>query len=637
MRAAALAALALAAALPASAQPQAPNAPAKLAPGFEQRVYDLAVFMERIADQPGPVLGQSPPAAALGGMMGATFTLEEPRSPGGGAEVLIELIRTNIAEDSWTDKRVSIQAMGEELIVVQTPAVHAKIAQLVAFLRRQTELQIAVEGTVAKVENALLDELRAGAPSPAALSDEAAKALREALAKGERASSLRTVRATARNGQRISLTALTQHGYIQDYDIEVTTAAAACDPIIGYLHLGAVLDIRPLFTRGHLACEVRFSHQTGALPIPSFETGVTGMGRLQLPETALSETQTTVAARDGQTLLVGRIGLADPTDPAAATSLCFFIRPTLVPIEDVPAPASEEKRQMRIFDVGLLTAQVRDFPGPGLQLVPECGAAIMAEDGGREVVSPEALIEAIRHNIAAESWDNTRNSIGVNEGLLYVRQTPDVLDAVKAYLDDLASRRWRMIATRTEVLAVDDTGLRDLQARYPSVAAGVMRLDATEAAGILARAAKGDGLALAASGELAGMNRQRVHVCRANQLAYVRDYDIELASMIAVHDPQVDLVEDGFVMDCRPVLTGDGKTIHAEVRFSYSRLDRPVPLEAVNDKGIRIHRPSVSIARWRTAVVAEAGAWYLLGGGGPVTVGGAERHLLAIVRFVPAP
>jgi hypothetical protein len=85
------------------------------------------------------------------------------------------------------------------------------------------------------------------------------------------------------------------------------------------------------------------------------------------------------------------------------------------------------------------------------------------------------------------------------------------------------------------------------------------------------------------------------------------------------------------------VLTGDGKTIHANVRFSYARLKRPMAIELTKAKGIRTHRPSVSAAHWQTAVVAEAGGWYLVGGGGPVSVDGGERHLLAIVRFVPAP
>jgi hypothetical protein len=94
-------------------------------------------------------------------------------------------------------------------------------------------------------------------------------------------------------------------------------------------------------------------------------------------------------------------------------------------------------------------------------------------------------------------------------------------------------------------------------------------------------------------------------------------------------------------LDCRPVLAGDGKTIHAELRFEVAQLERPLAVEQVDGtgdgKGIRVHRPSLSLARWRTSVVANAGDCYLVGGGGPVRIGGAEKTLFAIVRLAPAP
>jgi hypothetical protein len=249
--------------------------------------------------------------------------LEEPIRFG-NPELLIELVKANIAEDSWSDKRTTIAAVGEELIVVQTPESHAKIAQLIATLRRETEIQIAVEGTVALVENTLLDELRLSAPHPAALTDAAWKALAEALAKGERAATLCTLHLTARNGQLVSHPVLSQHHYIKDYDVEASKEAVAMDPRIGCLQLGDVLAVRPMFARGHLACDVRFSRHAGTIPIPRFETGLPGMGPLELPETDLSVVGTTVAGKDGQTLLVGRVGVADPKAPGAAParSLC---------------------------------------------------------------------------------------------------------------------------------------------------------------------------------------------------------------------------------------------------------------------------------------------------------------------------
>ena len=149
--------------------------------------------------------------------------------------------------------------------------------------------------------------------------------------------------------------------------------------------MGAVLDVCPRFARGTLACGIRFSHHTAPLPLPVFDTGVPGMGSLQFPETTYSCVETSVTGTDGQTLLAGRIGVADPKAPAGPPrSICFLVRPALVPLEAVPTPASEEKRQVRIYDVGILTTGLRDFYAPSLSILPDAGCAIMAEESPRE-------------------------------------------------------------------------------------------------------------------------------------------------------------------------------------------------------------------------------------------------------------
>jgi hypothetical protein len=644
---------------PAFAQPdRAPSVEAaqRAAPRYEQRVYDLATLLARVPDYPGPNLDPRFPWVA-GGVAGAAFTLDEPHAAFASADLLIALIKTNIAEDSWSDQRTSIEAAGEELVVVQTPEVHAKITHLIASLRRTTETQIVVDGTLALVEDALLDECRTGATNPAALSDTGARALAEAMDKGERATRIQSLRAVARNGQRVHVPLIDQRAYAASYDVTAAAGAAAMAPRVGYLMTGTVLDVRPLFTRGRLACEVRFDRHDPTLPIQTFETGIAGMSPIELRDVVQTVVNTTVTGTPGRTVLAGRVEVADPKAPRGtpAHSLCFFIRPSLAPAPDVQPLASEEKRQMRIFDTGILTSPLRDFAGMrfGIDMMNvkdvEVSTGAFALDpppGGsrapfeaiqeRDVMAPETLVRSIRHNVAPETWSNIRNTIAVKGGLLCVRQTAEVLDAVGIYLDKIAARRWQMVVTRADLLGTDAAAYRAIREKYPRLGAGATRLEAAEAAELMARAAKGDGLARVASGEVAGMNRQRVHITRAGYQDFVGSYAIISAPLITLYVPETYIVFDGALVECRPVLGEDRKTVHANLRIDFARLARPIAVARANDKGLRVHRPSLAEAPLETSLVAPAGEPMLVGLGGPVRLAGAEKYLLAIVRLTPA-
>ncbi|MBI4583526.1 MAG: hypothetical protein HY717_05850, partial [Planctomycetes bacterium] len=60
-------------------------------------------------------------------------------------EMLVDLIRRNIAPDSWANERNSIEADENRLVVVQTPDVHQDIARLLQALQARRALLNQVE------------------------------------------------------------------------------------------------------------------------------------------------------------------------------------------------------------------------------------------------------------------------------------------------------------------------------------------------------------------------------------------------------------------------------------------------------------------------------------------------------------
>ena len=61
-------------------------------------------------------------------------------------------------------------------------------------------------------------------------------------------------------------------------------------------------------------------------------------------------------------------------------------------------------------------------------------------------------------------------------------------------------------------------------------------------------------------------NNQRANLTLTNQVAYVKDYDVEVAQTAFIADPLVDIVQDGLVLDVRPTVSHDRKYVTLELR-----------------------------------------------------------------------
>ncbi|MEK7467439.1 MAG: hypothetical protein AAB074_08500 [Planctomycetota bacterium] len=67
-------------------------------------------------------------------------------------------------------------------------------------------------------------------------------------------------------------------------------------------------------------------------------------------------------------------------------------------------------------------------------------------------------------------------------------------------------------------------------------------------------------------------NGQRAHILIAQQQAYIQDYDVEIAQNSRAYDPVMGIVQDGLVLDVRPIISNDRKYITLEMRPTVARL-----------------------------------------------------------------
>ena len=135
----------------------------------------------------------------------------------------------------------------------------------------------------------------------------------------EKTASARVLQApslTVYNTQRANITLVNQVSFIQDFDVEVAQTAFIADPIVSIIQDGLTLDVRPTisYDRKYIMLELQPTIATLLRPIPTFQTSLGALTTpvtLQLPETNIQKSQTTVRVPDGGSLVIG--GLKDMT------------------------------------------------------------------------------------------------------------------------------------------------------------------------------------------------------------------------------------------------------------------------------------------------------------------------------------
>ena len=136
-----------------------------------------------------------------------------------------------------------------------------------------------------------------------------------AVSKQERSEQIEAPRLLIYNNTRASMHYLRNISYIRDFEVEIAQAAAVANPVIGTVHDGVALDVRPVVDSDlkFVTMELRPTVMSLNLPIPTFTTTL-GVGQpisIQLPEVTLQRVRTTVTIPDGGTMMLGGMRLVE--------------------------------------------------------------------------------------------------------------------------------------------------------------------------------------------------------------------------------------------------------------------------------------------------------------------------------------
>jgi Flp pilus assembly secretin CpaC/tetratricopeptide (TPR) repeat protein len=158
------------------------------------------------------------------------------------------------------------------------------------------------------------------------LGDMQLEMLLRAVSKAERVEIVTAPRLLVFNSARASLQVLNQFAYVQDYNVEIATAASIADPVIQVIQDGVILDVRPVVSadRRFITLDLRPTVATLTQPIATFVTtlNVATTVTIQLPELEIQRLRTVVSVPDGGTILLGGLRLhTDRRDEAGVPIL----------------------------------------------------------------------------------------------------------------------------------------------------------------------------------------------------------------------------------------------------------------------------------------------------------------------------
>ena len=117
---------------------------------------------------------------------------------------------------------------------------------------------------------------------------------------------------------------------------------------------------------------------------------------------------------------------------------------------------------------------------------------------------------------------------------------------------------------------------------------------------------------------LSTQNTERAYATMLNQITYVQDFDVEVALAAFIADPVVGVISDGIVLDVRPTIAQDRKSVSLELRPTIATIQKPIAeftssLAALTVP-ITIQLPELQVASANTTVVVPDGGTVVIGG-----------------------
>jgi type II secretory pathway component GspD/PulD (secretin)/Tfp pilus assembly protein PilF len=142
-------------------------------------------------------------------------------------------------------------------------------------------------------------------------------------------------------------------------------------------------------------------------------------------------------------------------------------------------------------------------------------------------------------------------------------------------------------------------------------------LDDTQLEAILRAVQKYERVNTVTAPKLVVTNTQRANITVINHVAYVKDFDVEIAQAAVIADPIVDVVKEGVILDVRPTISSDRRFVTLELRPTVATLVRPIRTFTTTlgvGTAVTFEVPELRKQSIKTTVVMPDGATLLLGG-----------------------
>ena len=112
-------------------------------------------------------------------------------------------------------------------------------------------------------------------------------------------------------------------------------------------------------------------------------------------------------------------------------------------------------------------------------------------------------------------------------------------------------------------------------------------------------------------------NTQRAYVTVINQQAYIQDFDVEVAQFQAVADPQINVLQEGVVLDVRPTIHHNRKYLTLEIQPTVAKIVALRTFSTTlggNTSPVDFQLPELEVQSVNTSAIIPDGGSILLGG-----------------------
>jgi len=275
---------------------------------------------------------------------------------------------------------------------------------------------------------------------------------------------------------------------------------------------------------------------------------------------------------------------------------CCLMAGSLVPAAEGPKP------ELRLYDVGDLTMEAADHPGPAIGPNATRHAATAGVFAAAPVAAPTAqtIADMIRNRVHPETWDaNLGTSIEERGGQLVVLQTPAMHQAIERLLSKFRADRQPQVNVQALLVDLDTTAV------LPFLGKAGKSFSQEQVLGALKQGK------LAGAPQFTLQNTQRSHALSGRLHSYIADYDI----LGDLPSPVIGKLLEGILLDARVALHPGQQSASVELRLNIGmnvQLEAPEEPRAARDaNAMPLHRASAEDRVLRMSVECRTGTWML--------------------------